>query len=96
MADAIEPYLQKTISVITKDGSHIVGTLKGYDQFINVVLNDSHERVYSQHQGVEKITLGLYVIRGDNIAVVGLLDEDIDDQINLDNVKADPLDPIEH
>jgi len=45
----------------------IQGTLKGFDQTINIILDDSHERVYSPNQGVEQIILGLHLIRGDNV-----------------------------
>ena len=43
------------------------GTLKGFDQAINLVLDDSHERVYNTHMGVEQVLLGLYIVRGDNV-----------------------------
>ena len=43
------------------------GTLKGFDQTVNVILSGSHERVYSTGAGVEQVQLGLYVIRGDNM-----------------------------
>lgn len=49
------------------DGRSIVGLLKGFDQLVNIVLEDSHERVYSEAAGVDKIPLGLYIIRGDNV-----------------------------
>ena len=43
------------------------GTLKGFDQTVNLVLDDAHERVFSDSQGVEQVPLGLYLIRGDNV-----------------------------
>lgn len=43
------------------------GVLKGYDQCINVVLEDSFERVYSTKEPVEAVELGLYIVRGDNM-----------------------------
>ena len=43
------------------------GTLKGFDQTINLILDESHERVYSNTAGVEQVVLGLYIIRGDNM-----------------------------
>jgi small nuclear ribonucleoprotein (snRNP)-like protein len=46
---------------------NIIGTLKGFDQTINIVLSDSHERVYSSDSGVMQNVLGLYLIRGDNM-----------------------------
>lgn len=45
----------------------IQGTLKGFDQTINIILDDSHERVYSPNHGVEQVVLGLHLIRGDNV-----------------------------
>jgi hypothetical protein len=38
--------------------------LKGFDQTINLILDESHERVFSSTSGVEQVVLGLYVIRG--------------------------------
>ena len=43
------------------------GILKGCDQTVNLILENSHERVYSSSAGVEKVPLGLYIIRGDNM-----------------------------
>ena len=43
------------------------GTLKGFDQTINLILDESHERVFSTSQGMEQVILGLYIVRGDNV-----------------------------
>ena len=43
------------------------GTLKGFDQTVNLILDESHERVFSSGSGVEQVMLGLYIIRGDNM-----------------------------
>jgi len=43
------------------------GVLKGFDQTVNMILAQSHERVYASGAGVEKVQLGLYIIRGDNM-----------------------------
>ncbi|XP_066284271.1 U6 snRNA-associated Sm-like protein LSm8 [Branchiostoma lanceolatum] len=96
MANALEDYVNKTVSVITSDGRMIVGTLKGFDQTTNLILDESHERVFSSGQGVEQVVLGLYIIRGDNIAVVGEIDDDIDTRLDMINIKAEPLNPVVH
>ncbi|CAI7746162.1 unnamed protein product [Closterium sp. NIES-54] len=85
-----------TVSVITNDGRNIVGVLKGFDQATNIILDESHERVYSTKHGVEQLVLGLYIIRGDNIAVVGELDEDLDSSLDFDALRAQPLQPVCH
>jgi len=96
MASALESYVNHIVSVITSDGRIIVGTLKGFDQTINLVLDDSYERVYSSMQGVEQVVLGLYIIRGDNVAVIGEVDEDIEKQLDFPSIKAEPLSAITH
>lgn len=96
MSNALESYVNHTVSVITADGRNIVGTLKGFDQTINVILDDSHERVYSNTQGVEQVVLGLYIIRGDNIAVIGEVDDELDSRLDLMNIRADPLNAVIH
>jgi len=91
MSQALEPYVNHLVSVITVDGRNIVGTLKGYDQSVNVILDDCHERVYSGVKGIEQVLLGLYVIRGDNVAVVGEMDEELDARLDMDGIRAEPL-----
>mmetsp|Transcript_11577 Transcript_11577/g.42339 ORF Transcript_11577/g.42339 Transcript_11577/m.42339 type:complete len:99 (-) Transcript_11577:203-499(-) len=93
---ALEPLVDQHISVITNDGRNIVGVLKGFDQTTNLILEDSHERVYSTKSGVEQLVLGLYVIRGDNIAVVGELDEELDADLDFEKIRAQPLKPVTH
>lgn len=47
--------MNRQVSIITADGRNFVGTLKGFDQTINVILDDTHERVFSVTQGVEQV-----------------------------------------
>mmetsp|Transcript_12453 Transcript_12453/g.20846 ORF Transcript_12453/g.20846 Transcript_12453/m.20846 type:complete len:96 (-) Transcript_12453:793-1080(-) len=93
---ALQEWLNKTVSIITSDGRNVIGHLKGFDQTMNVILEQSHERVFSEDKGVVQNPLGLYIIRGDNIVVVAELDEDLDSQIDLDTLKAAPLKPVIH
>jgi U6 snRNA-associated Sm-like protein LSm8 len=72
MASSLEKMVDHTISIITNDGRNIVGNLKGFDQCVNVILDECHERVFSSNAGVEQVVLGLYVIRGDNMYVPDL------------------------
>ncbi|XP_020585045.1 sm-like protein LSM8 isoform X3 [Phalaenopsis equestris] len=91
----LESLVDQTISVITNDGRNIVGILKGFDQATNIILDESHERVYSTKEGVQQLVLGLYIIRGDNI-VVGELDEELDANLDLSKLRAHPLKPVIH
>ncbi|XP_054811643.1 sm-like protein LSM8 isoform X2 [Prosopis cineraria] len=88
--------LESLVDLITNDGRNIVGILKGFDQATNIILDESHERVFSTKEGVQQLVLGLYIIRGDNISVVGELDEDLDSRLDLSKLRAQPLKPVIH
>ena len=76
--------------MITSDGRIITGELAGNDQVQNLILNNAHERVYSEDAAVETVPLGLYVIRGDNVCMVGEFDPEKWD----DNMVTPPLPSI--
>ncbi|CAM9157939.1 unnamed protein product [Ectocarpus sp. 4 AP-2014] len=106
MAASIQELQGKLVSVITGDGRQILGNLKGYDHTINLVLEGCKERIYSQSRGVEQarktgtcssmVQLGLYICRGDNIAVIGEVDEVEDASKDLSRIRAEPLKPVTH
>ncbi|XP_031571779.1 U6 snRNA-associated Sm-like protein LSm8 [Actinia tenebrosa] len=94
MATSLESYVNHTVAVITQDGRMIVGILKGFDQTVNIILDESHERVFSSGSGVEQVLLGLYIIRGDNIALIGEIDDEVDAAMDLSDIRADPLNSV--
>uniref|UniRef100_A0A7S1NW03 U6 snRNA-associated Sm-like protein LSm8 n=1 Tax=Eutreptiella gymnastica TaxID=73025 RepID=A0A7S1NW03_9EUGL len=98
MSQPLEPFVDKQVSVITNDGRHIVGTLRGFDQCVNIIIEDSHERVYSTSAGVEQVPLGLFVIRGDNLCVIGQIDEAADSalQATFADIRCEPLKTLAH
>jgi U6 snRNA-associated Sm-like protein LSm8 len=78
--------------VVTSDGRVIVGKLMGHDQVQNLILADSHERVYSvkttvnddSNSDVECVPTGLHVVRGDTVCLVGEFDETkVDDHVQV-------------
>ncbi|CAO3644953.1 unnamed protein product [Cunninghamella blakesleeana] len=72
------------------DGRVLVGTLRGTDQTSNIILEKCEERVFSM-TGTEITPLGLYLIRGDNLCTVGLIDTEKDQELNIAEIKAEPL-----
>ncbi|KAG8459694.1 hypothetical protein KFE25_003146 [Diacronema lutheri] len=96
MASDLQSCVGKPVHVVTNDGRHLLGVLKGYDQKTNVVLDESHERVFAADAPVEQVPLGLYLVRGDNIAVIGEIDEELDAELDLSTIVAQPLKPIVH
>jgi len=91
---ALNDFKDKMVSVITNDGRNIIGMLRGFDQATNIILEKSHERIFSQEQGVVQNVLGLYMIRGDNISIIGELDVEADVARDLTKVRADALKPV--
>jgi len=96
MSVALEPYVDEIVSVITCDGRNIVGYLRGFDQTVNLILDECHERIMSQNEAVQQVPLGLYIIRGDNVAIVGEVDEDKDTALDFEKMRGTPLKPIVH
>lgn len=85
------------VTVITNDGKHYVGLLRGYDQATNLLLQECQERVYSTKSGVQIIqNPGIYCIRGDNVALIGEMDDETDSQLDLSSIRAPALKPIVH
>ncbi|KAK1927408.1 u6 snRNA-associated sm-like protein lsm8 [Papiliotrema laurentii] len=93
---AVEQYVDHTVQVILYDGRVIVGKLKGFDVRTNLILADSVEREYSTDAGVEMVPLGLYMIKGDNVALVAEIDEEKDSTIDYTTIRAEPIAEIRH
>ena len=87
-------YLNLTVNIITHDGRVLIGKLEGFDRNVNAVLKDCHERIFSADDGVEVIRHGLYIVRGDNIALIGEVDVALDATIDYSQIKADPINAI--
>ena len=95
MASTLSELTNKSITLLTCDGRLITGTLLGYDQLQNLILKQSYEKVYSMEAPVEKVELGLFVVRGDNVAVISENTTTTDDDGNGDDdVRAEPIPPI--
>ena len=92
----LKELIENTVSVVTNDGRHIVGTLTGFDRVQNIILTGSFERIYSRDTAAETVPLGLYVVRGDSIAVIGEVDGEKDEEVDWDSISADPMPVITH
>ena len=56
-----------------RDGTHLVGILRSFDQFSNIVLENAVERRNVGKQCLD-IPLGLFILRGENIVLLGAVD----------------------
>lgn len=73
-------HLDKKLMVILRDGRKFVGILRSFDQFANIVLQRTVERIWVGNKFSEK-PLGVFLIRGENVVLVGEVDEDKEDQL---------------
>ncbi|KAL7749730.1 U4/U6-U5 snRNP complex subunit LSM8 [Sorochytrium milnesiophthora] len=92
--ETLKEYVDAFVQIITIDGKVIVGKLRGFDQVTNLILEKCEERAFSTEEGVARIPLGLQVIRGQCISAICGIDEEKDDNINFDEIRAQPIDLI--
>jgi len=67
-------YVDKQINVKFNGGREIVGTLKGYDQLMNLVLDDVKETMRDDEGNETTRSLGLIVARGTLLVLISPLD----------------------
>lgn len=73
-AAALVEELDKQVLVVLRDNTHVHGILRSVDQFSNLVLDSAFERIAASDVYADK-PLGLYVVRGENLVLLGRLDE---------------------
>jgi small nuclear ribonucleoprotein len=61
----LEKSLDKKISLLLKDNRVLEGKLVGYDDYMNMVLEDTEERTSEQTR-----RLGIVVLRGNNVVSI--------------------------
>ncbi|KAI3397846.1 hypothetical protein diail_10247 [Diaporthe ilicicola] len=96
---SLNQYIDKKVSIMTADGRTLVGTLISADNQTNLVLQNAVERVIRPAEDPEpsvEVPLGLYIVRGDNVCLVGVVDEDLDNSIDWTAVKGAPIGGIKH
>ncbi|KAG0476439.1 hypothetical protein HPP92_012841 [Vanilla planifolia] len=78
LSTSLASYLDKKLLVLLRDGRKLLGILRSFDQFANAVLEGACERVIVGDLYCD-ISLGLYVIRGENVVLIGELDLERDE-----------------
>ena len=71
-ASSLLSSLDTSILIILRDSSHLIGVLRSYDQFSNVVVSDCVRRRFIVSRNVyTEEKRGLEVVRGDTIIMLG-------------------------
>lgn len=65
--------LDKKVLIVLRDGRNLIGTLRSFDQFANILLDLAFERVIVDDKFCD-VPLGVFLIRGENVMLMGELD----------------------
>ncbi|XP_074613184.1 small nuclear ribonucleoprotein G-like [Acropora palmata] len=66
----LKKYMDKRLSLKLNGGRHVTGVLRGFDPFMNLVLDEAIEEASAQ----QKNNIGMVVIRGNSIVTMEALD----------------------
>ncbi|KAH7066776.1 hypothetical protein BKA63DRAFT_424779 [Paraphoma chrysanthemicola] len=70
----LSKYMDKQITVKFSGGREVIGTLKGYDQLMNLVLDEVKEALTDDEGNIRYRKLGLIVARGTLLVVISPVD----------------------
>ena len=87
--------LNTRILVVLRDGRHLVGLLRSFDQYSNMVLDEASERKIHRSAGIvyyADLFLGVYIARGDSMVLLGRVGED--DEDGMKKVEMDELEEM--
>ena len=70
---SLASYLDKKVVLQLRDDRKLIGVLRSFDQFANVVMEGAYERIIVGDLYCD-MRLGLYVVRGENVVLTGELD----------------------
>ncbi|ODV61904.1 Lsm1p, partial [Ascoidea rubescens DSM 1968] len=86
-AAALVGSVDKKIFVLLRDGRNLFGVLRTFDQYANLVLQDTIERIYLLEKKLYGETFqGNFLIRGENVVMFGELNIDKED-VHLEDFK---------
>ncbi|KAH7695040.1 U6 snRNA-associated Sm-like protein LSm, partial [Aphelenchoides avenae] len=72
--------LDRRMMVMLRDGKTLIGYLRTIDQFANLVLHETVERVHVDNFYGD-IPRGIFLIRGENVVLAGEVDESRPNQL---------------
>ncbi|CAG0887826.1 unnamed protein product [Cyprideis torosa] len=82
--------IDKRLMVCLIDGRILIGMLRSVDQFANLVLHRTIERIVI-NGCYGDIAHGIFLIRGDNTVLIGEMDEEKEANLPLKKVSAEEI-----
>ncbi|GAA93573.1 hypothetical protein E5Q_00217 [Mixia osmundae IAM 14324] len=78
---ALVDTVDKKVLVVLRDGRKLMGMFRSYDQYANFVLCDTIEQIYHpESQTIAERQVGVYLVRGENVALLGEIDLELEDE----------------
>ncbi|KAJ5925121.1 hypothetical protein N7454_007760 [Penicillium verhagenii] len=77
----------KKLVLVLRDGRKLVGVLRSWDQFANLVLQDTVEKIYAGKVYAD-VPRGIFLVRGENVLLLGEVDLDREDDLPTTVTKA--------
>ncbi|KFY08612.1 hypothetical protein V491_08418, partial [Pseudogymnoascus sp. VKM F-3775] len=73
----------KKLMVALRDGRKLIGVLRSWDQFANLVLQSTSERLFTHSPPLQfaDVPRGTFLVRGENVLLLGEVDLDKDDDL---------------
>jgi len=67
----LEKSVNRKVSLLLKDNRTLEGKLVGYDEYMNMVLEDTEETRYNEETKDEQVRrIGTVVLRGNNVVTI--------------------------
>ncbi|XP_015793512.1 U6 snRNA-associated Sm-like protein LSm1 [Tetranychus urticae] len=82
--------LDKKLMVLLRDGRTLIGYLRSIDQFANLVLHRTIERIHVDKKFGD-IDIGVIIIRGENVVLCGEIDAEREANSKLERVSVDEI-----
>ncbi|CAI8011618.1 U6 snRNA-associated Sm-like protein LSm1 [Geodia barretti] len=82
--------IDKRLLVVLRDGRTLIGYLRSVDQFANLLMQHTVERIHVGKQFGD-IPRGIYLIRGENVALCGEIDPELEGRQELERVSIDEI-----
>ncbi|CAL5869760.1 uncharacterized protein PFLUO_LOCUS3990 [Penicillium psychrofluorescens] len=77
----------KKLVLVLRDGRKLIGVLRSWDQFANLVLQETIERIYAGNLYAD-VPRGIFLVRGENVLLLGEVDLDREDDVPSSVTKA--------
>ncbi|GAA5893229.1 hypothetical protein JCM6882_003918 [Rhodosporidiobolus microsporus] len=77
---ALIELVDKKVLVHLRDDRKLIGVLRSYDQYANLVLTQTIERLYHPpSKAYAQTDRGVFLVRGENVVLLGEVDLDLED-----------------